>query len=387
MSGARMLAIGAATALLWSTAVAQARGIVLAQRDQEGRLSAQVEGERYTFGSYHALLISVQRYQRPFAELKTPHRDTQRLQQVLREHYGFSRFTVLQDQQATRAGILQAIGAYRSILGDHDNLLIYFAGHGLKQDHGENEEGADYYWVPYDGTKEFPSWVAAVELRSLLRNIRARHTVLISDSCFSGGLLRGGVLTASAPKSVRSLHRKPSCQVFTSGGLEPVEDSGRDGCSLFAYHLTRRLEANDNAFMTLRGLAHAVTGDVSGALESRQVPELGPVRGARHEYGDFVFFRVRAPGARGARPVRVRQEGVPVGWVLPPGVERTPDGRFFSRGRDAAEMVLVEGARYLPRGSRDLVKIDPFLIDRFEVTNARLEAFLGANPRDIEGAT
>lgn len=300
---------------------AQERGIRVARKDAQGSLSAQLDGERYTFGTYHALLISIEKYPRPFAELRTPHEDVQRLRAVLREQYGFGPITVLQEQEATRAGILRAIGAYRGVLGPQDNLLVYFAGHGLKQQHGEHDEDADYYWVPYDATREFPSWVSVVEIQSLVRNIRARHVLLVSDSCFSGGLLRSaGVVTRAAPKSILSLHRKASSQVFTSGGLEPVADSGREGCSLFAYHLARRLEAHDGAFLTLRGLAHAVTADVAGALEARQVPELGPIRGARHEFGDFVFVRTRAPGEGGARPIAEAQEGVPAGWILPPGV-------------------------------------------------------------------
>src|SRR5207302_1889592 len=80
------------------------------------------------------------------------------------------------------------------------------------------------------------------DIGRVLENIPARQVLLVSDSCYSGTLTRDAKLQKNAvlhdPAAVLA---RRSVTVLTSGGEEPVADAGKDGHSVFAWHLIRSL--------------------------------------------------------------------------------------------------------------------------------------------------
>jgi Caspase domain len=97
-------------------------------------------------GRYFALVIGIDRYPGPIPLLHTAVKDANAIAEVLREKYGF-KTTLLTDASATRAGILDQIAAYETQLGENDNLLIYYAGHGF-----QIKEADKSFWLPVDAT-------------------------------------------------------------------------------------------------------------------------------------------------------------------------------------------------------------------------------------------
>jgi len=81
--------------------------------------------------------------------------------------------------------------------------------------------------------------------------------------------------------------------VLTSGGLEPVLDTGGDGNhSVFASAFLAALQNNDSILeghTLFREIAQNVSA-ASLALGMEQKPQYAPIRHAGHESGDFFFI-------------------------------------------------------------------------------------------------
>jgi hypothetical protein len=237
-------------------------------------------------GVYGALLIAIEDYPPSVGKLSTPREDVAKLGGILTTTYGFPEANVrlLLDAEATRAGILDALAEYRDgKRGAIDNLLIYFAGHG-HQDPGT----ADGFWIPHDATDAQSSWVPTDDVLRIVRNVPGLHTILVSDSCFSGTLTRTLV---EGDRYLAEVVKKRSSQVITSGGLEPVADTGKDGLSLFAHALASYLETQPRVYVTAGRLFSDLAPRVSNASGSLQTPEYGRLRGAFDDQGEFVLVR------------------------------------------------------------------------------------------------
>ena len=259
-------------------------------------------------GAYYALIIGIDKYQN-LPRLQTAVGDAQALDQILRQRYGFQT-TVLIDAQATRSNILDAFSDYRGRLHDNDNLLIYYAGHGAR-------DGGQAYWLPVDSRPNSPAnWIIAEEITKGMQVIPARHVLVISDSCYSGGLSRD-IAVDNAPtdraKYLQTMIDSKSRVLISSGRDEPVADGGSAGHSVFANALLKGLRGDTDPMFTASNLFHQyVEQAVIGG--SRQVPLYQLIQDSGHEFGDFVF--VARSGATGG--------GAPVTPNRPPGLRTTP---------------------------------------------------------------
>jgi hypothetical protein len=83
---------------------------------------------RLDLGRYHALIIGNQKYLH-LTSLKTPSTDARAIADVLRRDYKFDSVSVLLD--AKQVEMLRALDRLRKTLAEADNLLIFYAGHGI----------------------------------------------------------------------------------------------------------------------------------------------------------------------------------------------------------------------------------------------------------------
>jgi hypothetical protein len=99
-------------------------------------------------------------------------------------------------------------------------------------------------------------------------------------------LTRGILLADRAPGYLVRLAENRSRTALTSGGLEPVADTGSGSNSVFTGALLQELRANEGLleanelFMNLRRRV---------ALNSHQTPQYAPIVHAGHEDGEFLF--------------------------------------------------------------------------------------------------
>lgn len=238
----------------------------------------------------YALVIGIDRYDDPrFPTLKTAVADASDIARVLHDRYGFDT-KFLEDPD--RHDILTALDGYRRVLGDSSSLLIYYAGHG------NYDAGTDRaYWLPRDAESlSTANWISADDITNDIRGMAARHVIVISDSCYSGGLTREAPVEVAATEHSRYVEnaaQRKSRHLLSSGANEPVADGGANGHSVFAGALLTALDRIETAEFTASELfQNHVSVLVSG--RSLQSPQYVPIRNSGHEGGDFVFHRIAA---------------------------------------------------------------------------------------------
>lgn len=228
-------------------------------------------------GKFHALVVGNADYE-SFPNLDTAVTDARAVESMLSTRYGFTTQLLT---NASRYDVLSALAALRSIAGPEDSVLLYYAGHGVL-----DQETGQGYWLPVNAeTDSFARWLSTADITAALAGSRAKHALVIADSCFAGTLVRdasGSMRTARWQR----LAAKRSRTVMTSGGLEPVIDGGGGAHSVFAAALLESLRSNGDV-LEAGQLFVAVRDRV--VLAADQTPEYAPLRRAGHDGGDFLF--------------------------------------------------------------------------------------------------
>lgn len=136
-----------------------------------------------------ALLIGVNRYRIPGADLRGCVNDVNNLAAVLTEFYGFRKadIAVLTDEKATQAAMQKGIRALVSGGRKGDVLLLHYSGHGanVPDKNGDEADNRDEILCPHDLDWKKPlldDW-----LRSTFDRLRAGVSLtVIMDCCHSG---------------------------------------------------------------------------------------------------------------------------------------------------------------------------------------------------------
>ena len=241
--------------------------------------SSDVTVDSLDFGSYHALVIGNNDYQN-LPKLHTAVNDARSIGNLLQTRYGYEVELLL---NATRSEIFKAVYSYRRTLTGRDNLLIYYAGHGWL-----DKEADEGYWLPVDAGRQDPAnWISNSSITSSLRAMKAKHVLVVADSCYSGKLARGVSISLRSGDYYQRISRKRARTVLASGGLEPVADEGGKGDhSVFASALLEALNENQgilDATLLFSKIRRPVM------LNADQTPEYSDIRKAGHDGGDFLF--------------------------------------------------------------------------------------------------
>ena len=233
------------------------------------------------FGPYHALIIGNNNY-RSLPNLITAKSDAEKIANILKNNYNFKVQLIM---DAKRADILLALNKLRRTLSKKDNLLIYYAGHGWL-----DEEAGEGYWLPVDAEQDNEiNWVSNNYITKTLKATPAKHILIIADSCYSGTLARGVHIKRKTTDYYARISKKRARSVLSSGGLEPVIDSGGyEGHSVFASAFIDALIENDGILDGTQ-LFSIIRRPVM--LNSDQTPEYSDIRKAGHAGGDFLFVR------------------------------------------------------------------------------------------------
>ena len=274
---------------------------------------AQAALSEIEFGRYHALVIGINEYKN-FAQLETAVDDATAVGELLREKYGFE-VTLLRNPG--RREVIVALDALRASLTDRDNLLVYYAGHGVLDD--QADEG---YWLPADAEESTQAdWISIATITSTVKGMSAKHVMVVSDSCYSGRITRDAPasLTSGSEREdeLRRLAAKRSRTALVSGGLEPVLDGGGEGHSVFTRAFLTALRETEEV-MDGQQLFSAVRRPV--IVNADQTPEYSDIHRAGHDGGDFLFVPVSllqaAPEDEAEEIVDLEGEGVTRGIAV-----------------------------------------------------------------------
>jgi Caspase domain len=161
------------------------------------------DGVHFSYG--HALLIGVGEYASQMHNAPTTANDAAQLAALLqdpdRAAYPASQVTLLQNQNATRAGILAALDALaerlKGLQGQphKPTVVVFFAGHGTSQ-------GGSFALLPHDYSADDArgTTISALTLRAKIQAIAAhcQKLVVLLNCCYAGGTA-GQVLADPAP--------------------------------------------------------------------------------------------------------------------------------------------------------------------------------------------
>ncbi len=251
-------------------------------------LNVSKERSEMIIGDYFALIIGIDDYSGTWTPLNNAVRDAKAIQEMLESKYKFEYIRTLYNRLATRQEIIRQLEWLARTVTEDDNVFIYYSGHGeFKKEYNKG------YWVPVDATEESTyQYVSNNDLQTFLSAIKSKHTLLISDACFSGDIFRGKTISIpfeDTERYYRDVNAKLSRQAITSGGVEPVMDGGRDGHSVFAYYLLKSLRNNDKRFFDAFSLYNDIRIPVIN--NSTQSPIFQPIKNTGDEGGQFLFIR------------------------------------------------------------------------------------------------
>ena len=223
--------------------------------------------------------------------LKTAVNDAKAVKETLlkRYHLDPARVVELTDEKATRKNILGAFRDLAKKVRPDDSLLVYYAGHG----HIDSITGKGS-WIPVESATDDPSaWISNRDITDYLNinAIKARHVLLVSDSCFSGDFFRGsraGLPTIN-DAFLKRAYTRSSRQAISSGGLEPVSDAGFGGNSVFSHFLISTLNNNRNPYLIPSEIFSEIKAGVG--KNANQLPQFGDLHGTGgQDGGELILF-------------------------------------------------------------------------------------------------
>ena len=238
-------------------------------------------------GEYYGLIIGIDEYTGEWPPLRNAVNDAKGVAELLTSKYTFTSLKTMYNQEATRDKILAEFERLMSTVKANDNVFIYYSGHG---EYIENMDKG--FWVPVDANgKSISKYISNEDIRAFLSGIPSKHTLLVTDACFSGDIFRGKTMTIPYENSTKyysKMYSLSSRKALTSGGVEPVMDKGKENHSIFAYYFLQALRNNGEKYID--------AGQVFDFLKipvvnnSMQTPAYSPIRNAGDEGGQFIFI-------------------------------------------------------------------------------------------------
>lgn len=238
-------------------------------------------------GEYYALIIGINQYSGEWPQIKNAVNDAKGVAELLSEKYSFHYLKTLFDKDATRDNILKEFEWLMQNAKENDNVFIYYSGHG---EYIQNMDKG--FWVPIDASsKSISRYISNEDIRSFLSGIHSKHTLLVTDACFSGDIFRGKTMTIpyeNSTKYYQKVYSLNSRKALTSGGVEPVLDKGKEGHSIFAYYFLQALKNNTDKYFDAGQIYDFLKIPVVN--NSYQTPAYSPIRNTGDEGGQFIFI-------------------------------------------------------------------------------------------------
>lgn len=252
--------------------------ITIAEDDKRGNaLSAELKKRKF-----HGLFIAVQDYSdNSVIDLDNPVEDATALIAELKEEYNFEEEHIVFLKNPDRTTIIETFDKLTYTVQPEDNFLVFYAGHGIWDE--QIEQG---YWLPSDAKKSSKAaWLSNGTIRDYIRAIDSKHTLLITDACFSGGILKTREAFTTS-KAMLEMYKLPSRKAMTSGALKTVPDK-----SVFIEYLVKALKSNDQPLISADQLFTSFKYNVINNSPNGQVPQYGVISQSDDEGGDFIFLK------------------------------------------------------------------------------------------------
>jgi hypothetical protein len=275
----------------------QSRGVI---PNQEGSENGLVQPYRKKY----ALVVGIDEYAGGIPPLHFAVADARAVAKLLQEDLQFDSVTVLEDCQAKRDYVFQAINGLRKT-DPNDQVLFYFAGHGQTFGEGNTEVG---YLIPSDATGFTEEKIGGGEglsmddIRNRLVRVPAKHVLVLVDACYGG---YAAVSTRAMPSPTRDYLRvittSKARQLIAAGKREQVVYESTDwGHSAFTHKLiegiqNRLADGDKNGLITATELYSYLSSSVTAITLGKQTPQFANLI---QDEGEFVFILPDAAAVR-----------------------------------------------------------------------------------------
>ncbi len=219
-----------------------------------------------------------------FPKLSNAVKDIKEVKDILVDKYDVDEKHVLTlfDQEATKENIIDTLDDLGKKVEPSDKLFIYYSGHGHLNDH----LGLGY-WIPVDAQKNKAArYIPNSTIRDYVKGIKAKHILLVSDSCFSGSLFMQGQHRSS--RAIKELDNLTSRWAICSGRHdEEVYDGDPGENSPFTKSFIDILKSNEQDHLNVGRVADRVIEQTASNYE--QLPDGRPLFGVGHQGGQYIF--------------------------------------------------------------------------------------------------
>lgn len=212
--------------------------------------------------------------------------DVQAIAELLQQEFGLvpEDTTLLLNEEAGEDNIIHHLERLAYQVKAEDSLLIYYAGHG------HLDEIKNGFWIPADGPRDRKNrWIRnSTLINDYVKTIKSLHTLLISDSCYSGALFASAA--RAGEERAQELMRLRSRWAICSGrGDQTVADGKPGERSPFTQAILDALGKTQQEYITAGWLLEQVSEQTRTNYD--QLPDGGPLNGVGHERGQYVFQR------------------------------------------------------------------------------------------------
>jgi tetratricopeptide (TPR) repeat protein len=231
---------------------------------------------------YHAIIIAAKDYtDARIQDLENPVKDAAEFKIILETQYTFNSENIETLYNKSREEIMQSIIQKSNALGENDNLVIFYAGHGIAEK--DRFGDVDGYWIPSSAIKgNTATYISTDDIRKSLKRSNSKHILVIADACFSGAFTRE--LSSDAEVGIQKQYNVPSRKIMASGNLEPVPDNSR-----FIFYLKKSLKENKQKYLTAKKL---FDGFYEAILNNSDTsPQYAAIKNVGDEGGEFVFIK------------------------------------------------------------------------------------------------
>ncbi len=248
-------------------------------------------------GTLYVLAIGIDHFGAPSLTLNFGVADartfTRTMQTAGQRLFSAMNVTLLTDQQATRAGILDAFDRLAGRIRPNDTFLFYVASHGVR-----SQDDGRFLLIPSD-VADVSSWQAlgraAIDETTLigaLSRIRARNALLFLDTCYSGAV------TADALANVG--HETGRYLLAASSSIQEALDSYDSRNGVFVYAVREALEGRaphgSDDIVSALALGEYVSGRVGQLARQKGHDQDAVFKTAQEELHSFPIGEVIGVG-------------------------------------------------------------------------------------------
>ena len=196
---------------------------------------------------------------------------------------------LLINEEGTYRNMRSALYTFLEQATDDDVVFIYIAAHGAPNPNRPD----DLFILPHDAEAAniagtgFPM----TDVNEGIRKLYARHTVLLTDACHSGGIGMGGYATRSTPGDLNAINRaflqdlqatQSGLAILTASEARQLSREGEQwggGHGVFTWYLLRGLngeaDGDGDQIVRLGELLEYVRDGVKRETSNAQIPAFG----------------------------------------------------------------------------------------------------------------